>query len=782
MEELIEYEQLPVIPLRGMVAFPEATMHFDVGREKSVRALDRAVSTNQRLFLAPQKSLMTDDPGFDELYSVGTIAKVKQVLRLPGETVRVLVECQTRARIVTALKTAPYLSARVEHQTELPTQAPSARVEAAARIAYQQFEEYMDLSGRQLSEEMLRLLATRDPGKIADITAQASSIRFEDKAALLLERNGLKRLLLCNKLMQHELEILRIEDEMQDKTQESMNRNQRDYYLREQLKVIQTELGEDDEEEFDEYERKVLDLHLPEESEQKVLKEVQRLRKQPFGSSEAAVLRNYLDVCLELPWGVKTQEIEDLALARKMLDEDHYGLEKVKERVLEYLAVHVLAPDVKGGMLCLVGPPGTGKTSIAMSVARATGRKLVRVSLGGIHDEAEIRGHRKTYIGSMPGRIINGVIQAKSCNPLMVLDEIDKLGSDYRGDPSAALLEALDPEQNSAFRDHFLEVPFDLSEVFFITTANTVTTIPRALLDRMEVIELSSYTDEEKLQIAKAHLLPKQRKKHGLKGNQLKIGDDTLRQIISSYTRESGVRLLEREIAAVCRKAAGGIAEGKFKSLTVKPEKLEKLLGPAKYKPDEKRSGPTVGLVRGLAYTEVGGEVLDVETAAVLGTGKVELTGNLGDVMKESAKAAITYIRSRADLLGIDPEFYKNRDIHIHFPEAAVPKDGPSAGITMCIALISALSGRPVRGDIAMTGEISLRGRVLAIGGLREKTMAALRAGVKTVIIPKENEADLEEIDPLVREKLEFVCVEHADQVLPLVFPAETKTAEGEKA
>ena len=494
------------------------------------------------------------------------------------------------------------------------------------------------------------------------------------------------------------------------------------------------------------------------------------------------MLRNYLDVCLELPWGEKTQEIEDLALARKMLDEDHYGLEKVKERVLEYLAVHVLAPDVKGGMLCLVGPPGTGKTSIAMSVARATGRKLVRVSLGGIHDEAEIRGHRKTYIGSMPGRIINGVIQAKSCNPLMVLDEIDKLGSDYRGDPSAALLEALDPEQNSAFRDHFLEVPFDLSEVFFITTANTVTTIPRALLDRMEVIELSSYTDEEKLQIAKAHLLPKQRKKHGLKGNQLKIGDDTLRQIISSYTRESGVRLLEREIAAVCRKAAGGIAEGKFKSLTVKPEKLEKLLGPAKYKPDEKRSGPTVGLVRGLAYTEVGGEVLDVETAAVLGTGKVELTGNLGDVMKESAKAAITYIRSRADLLGIDPEFYKNRDIHIHFPEAAVPKDGPSAGITMCIALISALSGRPVRGDIAMTGEISLRGRVLAIGGLREKTMAALRAGVKTVIIPKENEADLEEIDPLVREKLEFVCVDHADQVLPLVFPAETKTAEGEKA
>ena len=462
-------------------------------------------------------------------------------------------------------------------------------------------------------------------------------------------------------------------------------------------------------------------------------------------------------------------------MARRLLDEDHYGLEKVKERIMEYLAVRTLAPEVRGGMLCLVGPPGTGKTSIAMSIAHATGRELVRVSLGGIHDEAEIRGHRKTYIGSMPGRIINGIIQAKSCNPLMVLDEIDKLGSDYRGDPSAALLEALDPEQNKTFRDHFLEIPFDLSEVFFITTANTTETIPRALLDRMEVIELTSYTDEEKLQIAKNHLLPKQRKKHGLKSTQLKMSDDAVRAVIRGYTRESGVRQLEREIAAVCRKAASGIAEGKFKTLSVRPERLEKLLGPVRFKPDERRSTDTVGLVRGLAYTSVGGEVLDVETAVVSGTGKVELTGNLGDVMKESARAAITYIRSRAELLGIDPEFYKTKDIHIHFPEAAVPKDGPSAGITMCIALISALSDRPVRGDIAMTGEISLRGRVLPIGGLREKTMAALRAGVKTVIVPKENESDLEEIDPLVRKQLNFVSVEHADEVLDLVFPhAET--------
>ena len=509
---------------------------------------------------------------------------------------------------------------------------------------------------------------------------------------------------------------------------------------------------------------------------EKLEKELSRLRKQAFGSAEAAVRRNYLDVCLELPWGEKNEEISDLALARKMLDEDHYGLEKVKERILEYLAVRELAPEVKGGMLCLVGPPGTGKTSIAMSIARATGRNLVRVSLGGIHDEAEIRGHRKTYIGSMPGRIINGVIQAKSRNPLMVLDEIDKLGSDYRGDPSAALLEALDPEQNKTFRDHFLEIPFDLSEVFFITTANTTETIPRALLDRMEVIELSSYTDEEKLQIAKRHLLPKQRRKHGLKANQLRIGDDVVRAIIRGYTRESGVRLLEREIAALCRKAASGIAEGRFKSLTVHTEKLEKLLGPVRFKPDEHRSGDAVGLVRGLAYTSVGGEVLDVETAVVSGSGKVELTGNLGDVMKESARAAITYIRSRAEKLGIEPDFYKTKDIHIHFPEAAVPKDGPSAGITMCIAVISALSERPVRGDVAMTGEISLRGRVLPIGGLREKTMAALRAGVKTVIIPKENEADLEEIDQLVRRQLNFVAVEHADEVLEIVFPHEKET------
>ena len=774
MEEFIEYEQLPVIPMRGIVAFPEATMHFDVGRDPSVRALDRAVNTNQRLLLVPQKSLLTDDPGFDDIYHIGTVAKVKQVLRLPGESARVLVECQRRAEIVTAVKTTPYLCARVRLMSEQPVQPNSAKAEAAARIAYSQFEEYMDLSGRQLSEEMLRLLATREPGKIADIVAQASTIHFTDKAALLLEMNPLKRLTLCNRMMQHELEILRIEDEMQDKTQESMNRNQRDYYLREQLKVIQGELGEDDEEEFDEYERKLRELHLPEDSEQKLLKEVNRLRKQPFGSSEASVIRSYLDLVLELPWNESTKERLNLEQARRMLDQDHYGLDKVKERVLEFLAVKKLAPDMQGQILCLVGPPGVGKTSVAMSIARCLNRKLARISLGGVHDEAEIRGHRKTYIGAMPGRILTGLLQVKTNNPLMLLDEIDKLGSDYRGDPSAALLEVLDAEQNNSFRDNYLEIPFDLSHCMFITTANTTDTIPRPLLDRMEVIELNSYTDEEKLMIAKRHLLPKQLKKHGIQKTQLRLTDNAIREIIACYTRESGVRRLEQELGAICRKAAMTLAtEENAKRITVGPDKLEAYLGVRRFLPDRMANEDPVGLVNGLAWTSVGGEVLQVECNVVSGSGKLELTGNLGEVMKESVHAALSYIRSRAKSFGIPEDFYKTKDIHVHFPEGAVPKDGPSAGITVCTALVSALTGATVRRDLAMTGEISIRGRVLAIGGLKEKTMAALRMGIKTVIIPEDNVKDLEEIDPLVRKALNFISVSSADSVIEqaLHFP-----------
>ena len=764
---------LPTLAMRGLLVFPKMTLSIDIERSSSVQAADLAASGDHLVFMAMQKNLEDDDPKPDAIHTVGTVCRVRQMLRQLNQGYsRLIVEGLYRAEAVKMEEQGGICYASVQERPDRKERIPEVRKEAAVRTCLEAFHEYLELTRDISSAQILPILANPDTAYIAYFITQNLQINPEDKQEVLECEYPTRRFLLLNRIIRSEIQVLQIEQELSSQAQEQMAENQREYFLREELRAIQAELGEGDQvDDFGDYAERIKNLACPDEVREKLDKELSRLRKQAFGSSEAAVLRSYLDICLELPWGKKNEESTDLALARKMLDEDHYGLEKVKERILEYLAVRTLAPEVRGGMLCLVGPPGTGKTSIAMSIARATGRELVRVSLGGIHDEAEIRGHRKTYIGSMPGRLINGIIQAKSCNPLMVLDEIDKLGSDYRGDPSAALLEALDPEQNKTFRDHFLEIPFDLSEVFFITTANTTETIPRALLDRMEVIELTSYTDEEKLHIARGHLLPKQRKRHGLKATQLKIGDDAVRALIRGYTRESGVRQLEREIAALCRKAASGIAEGRFKSLAVRPEKLEKLLGPVRFKPDERRSAPAVGLVRGLAYTSVGGEVLDVETAVVSGTGKVELTGNLGDVMKESARAAITYIRSRAELLGIDPEFYKNKDIHIHFPEAAVPKDGPSAGITMCIALISALSGKPVRGDIAMTGEISLRGRVLPIGGLREKTMAALRAGVGTVIIPKENESDLEEIDPLVREKLSFVAVEHADEVLKLVFP-----------
>ena len=771
---------MPMIAMRGMLVYPQMTLSFDVEREASVRAADLAASGDHLIFLSMQKKPEDEAPGADGIYSVGTVCRVRQLLRqMQHGYSRMIVEGLFRAEAVSVTEEDGVLRAQVVERGDRRERLSEVRREAVIRNSLELFQQYLELTHELPPAQILQIFSQPNTDYVAWFIAQNLQVAPEEKQQILECDYPGRRFMLLNRLLRNEIQVLKIEQELSNQAQEQMMENQREYFLREELRAIQAELGEDDQiDDFADYAEKIRNLACPEEVRKKLEKELSRLRKQPFGSSEAAVLRSYLDTCLELPWGKNSEEVQDLAQARKMLDEDHYGLEKVKERILEYLAVRTLAPDVRGGMLCLVGPPGTGKTSIAMSIARATGRALVRVSLGGVHDEAEIRGHRKTYIGSMPGRIINGIVQAGTCNPLMVLDEIDKLGSDYRGDPSSALLEALDPEQNSSFRDHFLEIPFDLSNVFFITAANTTETIPRALLDRMEVIELSSYTDEEKLQIVRRHLLPKQRRKHGLKANQLRLSDDTVRALVRGYTRESGVRQLERELAALCRKAASAIAEGRYRSLTVRPEKLESLLGPVRFKPDERRKEATVGLVRGLAYTSVGGEVLDVETAAVEGTGKVELTGNLGDVMKESAKAAITYIRSRAELLGIDPNFYKNRDIHIHFPEAAVPKDGPSAGITMCIALISALSGKPVRADIAMTGEISLRGRVLAIGGLREKTMAALRAGVRTVIIPKENEADLLEIDPLVREKLMFCPVDHADQVLELVFPQNGETAQ----
>ena len=768
-ENNIQTKTLPMLALRGLHVFPEMLLTFDVERQASVGALALAAKYGQLIFLSTQKNLTADMPQEEDVYQVGTVCRIRQQLRQPrGSVCRVMVEGLYRAKFYSMNCDPKGYTAEIAPLPDKEERVGAARKEALLRNCISLFEEYIHFNQDMINEQLLNLLANPNPGYVSNYVAQNVHFSMEDKQRILEEVYPSRRLALLNKLLNAELEVLSIEKELNEATQEAMNHNQREYYLREEMKVIQAELGEDDD--IETYRSKIEALPVSDEIRARLNKELGRLSKQPFGSSEAAVIRSYLDTCLDIPWGKKTQETINIAKARKILDEDHYGLEKVKERVCEYLAVKQLSPDIKGGLLCLVGPPGTGKTSIAQSIARATNRKLVRISLGGVHDEAEIRGHRRTYIGSMPGRLISGVIQAGSCNPLMVLDEIDKLASDYRGDPAAALLEAFDGEQNYAFRDNFLEIPFDLSEVFFITTANSLDTIPRALLDRMEVIELSSYTDEEKLQIAKKHLIPKQRKKHGLRANQLRIEDAAVREMIRSYTRESGVRLLEREIAAACRKAASGIAEEKFKSLSLKAGQLEEVLGPAKYKADELRLRDEVGLVRGLAYTSVGGEVLDVEVAVMEGSGHLELTGNLGDVMKESAKAALSYIRSRADMLGIDPDFYKNKDIHIHFPEGAIPKDGPSAGITMTIAMISALTGLPVRHDIAMTGEITLRGRVMAIGGLREKTMAALRAGVKTVIIPAENEPDLEKIDPLVRKQLNFVPTEHVDNVLSLAL------------
>lgn len=765
-------EKLPMIALRGLTMFPDVILTFDVEREPSLRALEMSVIGNRDIFLVAQKNVAVDVPEEKDMYSVGVVCRVKQQIRQPQSSIRrVTVEGLYRARAEHMVLTGRAYTADVTPLPDKEERVSEDRIVALVRSCFSMYHDYLSENPEAMTEQLISVLSVNEPGGIANHIAHNVNLNYDEKQSLLEELYPSRRLVRLGKILRRELNILQLERELADATQEQMNQNQREYYLREEMKIIQAELGEDGQtDDIGEYRRKISALAAPDEIKEKLNKELSRLMKQPFGSSEAAVLRGYLDTCLELPWGKKTTETIDLEKARKLLDDDHFGLEKVKDRVIEYLAVKKLSPNIKGGLICLVGPPGTGKTSIAMSIAKAVNRKLVRVSLGGVHDEAEIRGHRKTYIGSMPGRIINGIIQAKSCNPLMVLDEIDKLGSDYRGDPSAALLEALDGEQNSTFRDNFLEIPFDLSEVFFITTANTLETIPRALLDRMEIIQLASYTDEEKLQIAKRHLLPKQRKKHGLRANQLRVSDEALREIIRSYTRESGVRTLEREIARLCRRAACDIAEEKCKGVSVKAGGLEPLMGPAKFKPEHLRVRDEVGLVRGLAYTSVGGEVLDVEVAVVDGSGRLELTGNLGDVMKESARAAMTYIRSRAGVLGIEHDFYKTKDIHIHFPEGAVPKDGPSAGITVTIALISALTGAPVRHDVAMTGEITLRGRVLPIGGLREKTMAAMRAGVKTIIIPADNEADLENIDQTVRRALEFVPTDHVDKVLDVAL------------
>ncbi len=763
--------ELPLLPLRGLSVFPGMLLNLDVERAVSIAALNKAMNDDQIIFLSAQKELSKEAPTEKDLYRIGTVCKIRQLLRQPGgKLIRLMVEGLARGKISSFNFTDGMISAEIELLPDIE-EVYNAKIETLRRKSVMLFAEYASESGNLAKETVANIMDNDNIAYVADYISQNIYLRPAQKQELLEERRASNRLIKLCELLEQEINYLQIERDLNISTNKQMSKSQKEYFLREQMKVIQSELGEDDSfQEIEEYTNKILALGLPEESEQKLLKETRRLSKQPFGSAEASVIRNYLDICLEVPWNKLSKTKIDLEKTAKVLDEEHFGLNKIKERILEYFAVRMLNENAGSDILCLVGPPGTGKTSVALSVAKASGRELSRVALGGVHDEAEIRGHRKTYIGAMPGRIVSGLIQAKSMNPVMVLDEIDKLGSDYKGDPASALLEALDSKLNISFRDNFLEIPLDLSDVLFITTANTTGTIPRPLLDRMEVIELTSYTDEEKLQIAKKHLLPKQRKKHGLNGNMLRISDLAIKAIISDYTRESGVRSLERTLAAICRKCASAIAKEEIKSMYVKPENLLELLGAPKYKNLSSDKKDEIGLVNGLAWTESGGDVLSVEAQIMPGTGKVELTGNLGDVMKESCKTALSYIRSRADRLGIDPMFYKELDLHVHFPEGAIPKDGPSAGLAICTALISALTKKAVRHDIAMTGEISLRGKALAIGGLKEKTMAALRYGVKSVIIPKANESDLEEIDQMVRAKLEFIFIEHMDELLPLAF------------
>ena len=765
---------IPVIALRGLTVFPDLTLSFDVEREISIYALDSAMESDRMAFLVTQREIAAMAPTEEDLYTVGTICRILQIIKTSETSVRVLVEGKQRARLHRLWQTRPFLQANVELLEEDFSGRMTARTEALIRQTYVLFGEYKDLVSNLNDEFVSAVLDCRDPGQLADFITQNINLRHTDRQRILEELHPVKRLRIMNDILAHEVEVISLEVDLEHKVRSRVAQVQKDMILREQLKVLQHELGDDGDEEIAEYTDKIEKLKLPEEIHKKLMKEVDRLAKQPYGSAEASVIRNYLDVCLEMPWHKTTRDRADVEKARAILDKEHFGLEKVKERILEFIAVRQINPDAKGKILCLVGPPGVGKTSIAISVAKAMNRKLARLSLGGVRDEADIRGHRKTYIGAMPGRIIDALIRSGSMNPLLVLDEIDKLASDMRGDPASALLEVLDSEQNYAFRDHFLEIPVDLSHIMFITTANTLDTIPRPLLDRMEVIELSSYTDEEKLEIAKRHLLPKQLREHGLKRTQLHVSDGAIRRTIADYTRESGVRVLERLLGKLCRKSAMQLVTSDVKRVNITEKNLPDYLGTVRYTPSVHITHDEIGIVNGLAWTEVGGEILEVEVNVMEGSGKLELTGNLGTVMQESAKAALSCLRSRTESLHLDRDFYKTRDIHIHFPEAATPKDGPSAGVAITTAMLSALTNRKVRGDVAMTGEVTLRGRVLPIGGLKEKTMAALRNGIKTVIIPKENEKDLAEIDQTVRKALHFIPAETVDAVFAAALVPES--------
>ncbi len=758
-------EILPVLPLKGTVVLPSMVVPLGVGRAKSLAALEAALSGDRVILLVAQKKDDQENPGPEDLYRMGTLCRILQVGKQADGTVQVVVEGTVRAVIVDFLQTDPFFQVRIE--ARIDPKEKSLEIEALMRGVTSQFERYARLSRSIPPEAFMLIMSTEEPGRLGDLVAQHLQLRVEERQRIL-EAAPRERLEMLSGVLTKEINILELERKIQNRVRKQMEKSQREYFLKEQMKAIQHELGEKDERaaEVEDYRKKIDDAKLPEKVKEKALEELGRLEKMPPMVAEAVVVRTYLDWILALPWSVRTDDRLDIKAARTILDEDHYGLEKAKDRVVEYLAVRKLAPESKAPILCFVGPPGTGKTSLGKSIARALGRKFVRVSLGGVRDEAEIRGHRRTYVGALPGRIVQGMRTAGSKNPVFMLDEIDKLGIDFRGDPSAALLEALDPEQNNSFSDHYLELPFDLREVMFITTANILETVPPALRDRLEVIRFSGYIEEEKHHIATQFLIPKQVKENGLKPDQITFADEALRHIIREYTREAGVRNLEREIATICRKVAREVAEGEAASVKVSRNSLHKFLGPTKFRYGIAEKQDETGAATGLVYTEQGGDIITVEATLVPGEGKLLLTGQLGDVMKESAQAALSYIRARARRLGVDDTFTRRYDVHVHVPAGAVPKDGPSAGITIATALASALTGRVVKADVAMTGEITLRGKILSIGGVKEKVIAAHRAGIKTVIIPKENEKDLHEIPANVRKKLRFVFVEHMDEVL----------------
>lgn len=767
-EAKVVYRQLPMLPLRGVLVFPYTVIHLDVGRKKSITAIEEAMLESKEIFLATQREAQTDEPEDEDIYEVGTVAEIKQILKMPGGTMRVLVEGLRRASIEQYVTHDPYIKVEVR-EFENDINNKNNEVEALMRTLVYQFEQYVRMSKKIPPETVVSVVAIEEPGRLADVIASHLSLRINEKQSILEALDVIKRLEFLCELLAKEMEVLELERKINIRVRKQMEKTQKEYYLREQMKAIQKELGDKDDRvtEVEELKEKIEKANLPKDAREKAFKELERLEKMPPMVAEAVVVRNYLDWLLSLPWSIETRDRLDLDLAENILDEDHYGLEKPKERILEYLAIRKLAKRMKGPILCLVGPPGVGKTSLGKSVARSLGRKFAHMSLGGVRDEAEIRGHRRTYVGSMPGRILQSMKQAGSKNPVFLLDEIDKMSMDFRGDPSSALLEVLDPEQNCNFSDHYLEIPFDLSKVMFITTANSIYNIPRPLLDRMEIIEISGYTEEDKVHIAEGYLIPKEIKEHGLKSANIDFSEGAIRKIIREYTREAGVRSLERQIASICRKVAREVVKNREYHANISANSINKYLGVERFHYGTAEEKSQVGVCTGLAWTETGGVILTIEVALVRGKGgQLTLTGKLGDVMKESAQAALTYVRTRAEELDISQDILEKYDIHLHVPEGAIPKDGPSAGITIATALASVMSNIPVKNTVAMTGEITLRGRVLPIGGLKEKVLAAHLAGIDTVIVPLENKKDLEEVPANVKRKMKFIFVSHMDEVL----------------